>query len=234
MCIVVGAAGIAAGGAAASGIIGSKASSKAAKAQTQAADATVAEQRRQFDQTRADQQPWMQAGQNALSQLQNPMANFSASSDYQFRRDEGQRDIQQTAAARGGLGSGNALKALAEYNSNLASGEFGNWWNRQAGIAGVGQSATNAVGQFGQQTAGNIGNALMAGGDARASGVLGQANSIAGSLNSGVNNYLAFSGGGYGGMQSDSAINGYKRVPGWYGGNTPADLANGNTYGAYR
>jgi hypothetical protein len=183
------------GGALITGIAGDRAASKAAKAQTQAADATIEEQRRQFDLTRQDQAPWMEVGRNALARLENPMANFTTAPDYTFRRDEGMRGIQQTAAARGGLGSGNALKALAEYNSNLASGEFGNWWNRQAGLAGVGQSATNAVGQFGAQASGNIGNALMASGDARASGIMGGANSLASGINSGLNNYFAYRGG---------------------------------------
>ena len=44
-----------------------KAAQRAGDAQLQAARETVAEQRRQYDQTRADQAPWMQAGENALS-----------------------------------------------------------------------------------------------------------------------------------------------------------------------
>ena len=106
----------------------------------------------------------------------DPNAYFTASPDYQFRRNEGMRGIEQTNAARGVGRSGNALKALADYNSNLASGEFGNWWNRQAGLAGVGQNAVNSTAQFGAQNASNTGNALMAGGDARASGIVGGAN----------------------------------------------------------
>src|SRR5262245_41030892 len=57
-------------------------------------------------------------------------SNFYKSPDYTFRRDEGIRGIERTAAARGGAASGNALKALAEFNSNLAAGEFGNYFNR--------------------------------------------------------------------------------------------------------
>jgi hypothetical protein len=125
----------------------------------------------------------------------DPNAYFTASPDYQFRRNEGMRGIEQTNAARGVGRSGNALKALADYNSNLASGEFGNWWNRQAGLAGVGQNAVNSTAQFGAQNASNTGNALVAGGDARASGIMGQANSWSNSLNSGLNNYLLYNGG---------------------------------------
>ncbi len=185
--------------------IGSNATKKAAKKSAAAADAATAEQRRQYDLTRQDQMPWIQAGTNALTQLQNPTANFMASPDYTFRRDEGIRGIEQTAAARGGAFSGNALKALSEFNSNLASGEFGNWWNRQAGLAGVGQTATNAVGQFGANAASNIGNSLMTAGDARASGILGTANSLSGAINSGLNAYLYNRGGGFGGGSASTA-----------------------------
>lgn len=177
------------------GVVSSKASSKAAAATTQATDATIAEQRRQYDQTRTDQMPWMDAGKGALNRLQDPTANFTASPGYQFRLSEGQRGVQQSAAARGGAYSGNAMKALNDYNQGMASSEYGNWWNQQAGLAGVGQSSANAVGQFGANASSNIGNALMAGGDARASGIMGSANSLTGALNSGLNSYMLYKGG---------------------------------------
>jgi hypothetical protein len=155
------------------------------------------EQRRQFDLSRQDQQPWMEAGRNALSRLQDPNA-FAASPGFQFVRDQGTRGIERSAAARGGAFSGNALRALNEFNSGLASQEYGNWWNRQAGLAGVGQAATNNVGALGANMAGNVGNALMARGEANAAGRLGAANSIAGSLNSGLNNFMLMRGGFFG------------------------------------
>lgn len=134
------------------------------------------------------------------------LSGFFTSPDYNFRRSEGDRGILQSAAARGGLGSGNALKALSEYNSNLASGEYGNWFNRLAGIAGIGQSATQGGAYLGQQSANNIGNSLQNQGDARASGILGASNGWINSLNSGINTGLAINryqnpgyGGGYGG-----------------------------------
>lgn len=106
------------------------------------------------------------------------MSGFFTSPDYQFRRNEGTRDIQGTFAARGGAQSGNALRALAEFNSNLASGEFGNYVNYLSNIAGLGQTATNQTAAYGANAAGQAGrNALLAG-DARASGIENQANII--------------------------------------------------------
>lgn len=109
------------------------------------------------------------------------MSRFFASPDYEFRRKEGERGIAASFAAKGG--GGNALKALAQYNSNLASGEYGNYVNRLFNMAGMGQTAnTQAIGA-GQNYANNYGNLQQSIGDARASGAIGQANAITGSLN---------------------------------------------------
>ena len=146
--------------------------------QSRSANDALKEQRRQFDLTRQDQMPWLQAGQNALGRLQDPAASFQQSPAYGFVRQEGLRGIERSAAARGGAASGNALKALAQFSSGLASQEYGNWWNQQAGLAGAGQSSANALGNFGQSSANAIGQIGMAGGDARASGVAGVANAL--------------------------------------------------------
>jgi hypothetical protein len=63
------AAGVGAAGSIGSGLIGAHAASSAAQTQKQATDQAIAEQQRQFDITQANQQPWLQAGQGALSQL---------------------------------------------------------------------------------------------------------------------------------------------------------------------
>jgi hypothetical protein len=178
----------------AGGVIAANGARSAANTQSRAADAATAEQRRQYDLTRQDQQPWIQAGTGALDRLTTAStgdnSNFFASPDYEFRRTEGERGIENSAAARGGAFSGNALRALSDYNSNLASGEYGNWWNRQAGLAGIGQSAVNQVGAAGQASANNIGQLQMASGDARASGILGQSNAINGGINNALNAWM--------------------------------------------
>lgn len=153
---------------------------------------------------------------------------FMASPDYNFRRTEGMRGIEQSAAASGGAFSGNALRALNEFNSNLASGEFGNWFNRQAALAGIGQAATNATSQFGANAATNIGNNVMAAGNARASGIVGQANALTGGLSNAINAWQYFRGGYGGGMDGYGG--------GWSMGNrppwaTPPFNPNGSMYG---
>lgn len=101
---------------------------------------------------------------------------FTASPGYEFRRSEGLRGLENSAAARGGAFSGNALRALTEFNSGLASQEFGNYVNQLAGIAGVGQTATNQVSAYGQNAANMQGQNALAAGNARASGIENQGN----------------------------------------------------------
>jgi len=183
-----------AGASVVSGLLGSSSSRRAAQAQQQSDAAAIAEQRRQFDLSRQDAQPWMQAGQNALATLQDPNA-FQQSPGFNFLQQQGMQGIERSAAARGGAASGNALKALAQFNTGLAQQDYGNWWNRQAGLAGVGQNAMQNVNALGQNSANNISGLMQSSGAARASGIMGSANSIGGALNSGLNNYLLQQGG---------------------------------------
>jgi hypothetical protein len=108
---------------------------------------------------------------------------FFKSPDYQFRLREGLDAVQNSAAARGGLYSGNALRGIEEYGQGLAANEFGNWFNRQAALAGIGQTATTQAAQGAMSTGANVGNLLIGQGNARASGVIDQTNAITGTLN---------------------------------------------------
>lgn len=185
-------------------VLGAAAANRAGNIQSGATDAANAEIRREFDINQGNAAPYQAAGVKALGNLADPNASFQASPDYAFRRSEGQRDIGNSFAARGGAFSGNALKALDQYNSSLASGEFGNWWNRQAGLAGVGQTANGQIGVLGQNASNNIAGNTIAGGDARASGLLNTAGVLAGGARNGIGNYLYRTApyqpyGGYGG-----------------------------------
>ncbi len=123
-------------------------------------------------------------------------SNFFASPDYQFALKQGLDATQNSAAARGGLYSGNALRGITEYGQGMASQQLNNYANRLAGIAGVGQTAASAVGQGALQTGANIGNLLVGQGNARASGIAGQANA----LTNGVNQFAMLYGmGAFGG-----------------------------------
>lgn len=56
--------------------------------------------------------------------------NFEEDPGYQFRRQQGMEGIQNSAASRGNLGSGATLKALAQFNSGLASQEYDKAYGR--------------------------------------------------------------------------------------------------------
>jgi hypothetical protein len=164
-----------------------KATKQAAQIEAQSADKAIEEQRRQYDLTRADQQPWLQAGQTALNNLQDPNA-FTTSPGYQFRLNEGMKAGNNAFAARGGAFSGNSLKALADYNQGAATSEYGNWWNQQAGLAGVGQTSANTLANVGQNYAGAVGNLLQDSAGARASGIVAGAALKRNAINTGMQN----------------------------------------------
>jgi hypothetical protein len=78
---------------------------------------------------------------------------FEADPGYAFRQTEGQKGIERGAAARGKLLSGEQFKALSDFNSGLASQEYGKWWDRYSG----GTQFNNAASQQ------EFGNRLQAG-----------------------------------------------------------------------
>jgi len=118
---------------------------------------------------------------------------------YGFRLREGERALERMQAARGNLLSGGAIKAGQLFGQDLASQEYMNAFNRaqaQLGtrlgalgsLYGAGQAATQQVagqaGSYGE----NVGNLLMAGGAARASGYAGMGNA----LNQALGQYLNY------------------------------------------
>lgn len=86
------------------------------------------------------------------------MGAFFASPDYQFRQDEQTRSLNARNSSLGIQDSGAAQKAAMKYSGNLASGEFNNYANRLAAIAGVGQTAASQNQALGQNFAGQVGN----------------------------------------------------------------------------
>ena len=153
-----------------------KSAKGAANAQANAANAATAEQQRQFDLTRQDQQPWMQAGQSALTQMQalnaGDFTGFKNSPDYQYARDQMQQGIERGAAMRGSLYSGGTNVDLANALNGIASQNYNNFYNRLADLSGTGRSTASGLGGLGMNMATNIGNNLQDAGRARASAYL--------------------------------------------------------------
>jgi len=223
-------------------------SNKASKAQQQGVSDANSEQAREYDQTRQDQldllkqqredqAPWLDAGKNALAKLASGV-DLSTDPGYQFRLNQGTQGIQRAASAHGGLYSGATLKALARFNQDTASQEYGNSWNRLASIAGLGQTATNQIGQAGQSAYGTIANAgmnasnnigqnMMGAANARASGYVGGANAIG----NGISQYLNYNQNQnlLNSLSRGNGYNSYNRYSGGYDGYT---LPNGESLGS--
>lgn len=216
---MVAAAVIAGGASIVGGAMSASASKKAAKTQAASADKASQIQQANFEQTREDLAPYKQAGDTSLKQLMGQMGsngyfnqsyegdkfNFQADPSYKFRQQQGFDGIQSQAAAQGGLLSGATLKALNDYNSNLASQEYGNafnrWqstdnnnyerfnadqtnrYNRLSNLVGVGQNAAAQVGNAGAQTSQAIANNTMAGANSIAAGQVGSANAWSNTAN---------------------------------------------------
>lgn len=166
-----------------------KAAQSAADTAGAASDRAIDLQQRMYEEGVARQQPYYQAGTNALARMQaeygNMPAAFTGQVDlgqdpgYAFRLKEGQQALDRQAAARGGLISGGALKAATRYGQEMGSQEYGNAYNRAltkynadvnreatgynrlAAMSGTGQTAANTIGTAGQNMATNVGNAYM-------------------------------------------------------------------------
>ena len=225
-----------------SAALGAVASRSAAKTQASAADRAADVQRSQFEQTREDQAPYREAGYNALANLQRTAGNvpaafkfgdyeFKADPSYGFRLSEGQKALDRQAAARGGLISGGALKAATRFGQEMGSLEFGNaynraltsygtdvarenqLYNRQAALAGIGQTSTNLVGQAGQNYATNVGNLMTGAGAATAAGQVGMSNALTG----GLGTYLNYT-------QGNALLDALRNRRSTYGGPSNAEI----------
>jgi hypothetical protein len=187
--------------------LGAYSANKAAGAQASAANRAAELQREQFERQVELQAPFREAGVRALPELETAsrytpfgMQQFTADPGYGFRLSEGQKALDRQAAARGGLISGGALKAAQRYGQEMGSQEYTNAFNRyqterQArlnplqSLAGMAQTSVGQLGQAGQAMASNVGEAIGAGAQARASGYMGTANA----LSQGLNQYLNYS-----------------------------------------
>ena len=114
------------------------------------------------------------------------MADYQQDPGYQFRLQEGLKQLQGSAAARGGLLSGATVRGGQKYAQNLASQEYGNAYQRYmdqmqnrynmlAAQQGVGFRAGGALADLGSQYAANMSNLGIGAGNVRAQSTLNKA-----------------------------------------------------------
>ena len=201
---MVAAAGIAATVAttAGSAIASSSASGKQADATSAAAAQANATQQAQLDYAKQIQQPFLDAGTGALKQTQNllglngpdaatqAMSAFQASPGFGYQVQQGLSAVDNGAAARGMLRSGNTLRAEQTLGNNLASQDFTSYYNRLANLVGTGATAANALSGVALNTGAGMAQTDTSGANAL-SGIYGnEAGGLSSTLNNGVSNAL--------------------------------------------
>ena len=107
---------------------------------------------------------------------------FTKTPGYDFRLQTGMDALQASAAARGGLYSGAAMRDALKYGQDYGSNEYGNYLARLGARADTGMSAAQMSGQASQQAAAGVSNALGNIGNAQAAGAIGMGNAITGGM----------------------------------------------------
>lgn len=181
------AAGIGAVGAIGGGILSSKGSSNAAKAQTQSDQAAIGEQHRQFDTANQNFAPFLHAGTGALDkfgnlvglngdpQQQTAIDALRASPYYQSLYRNGLEANLQNASATGGIRGGNEVSSLANFGSDTLSQAIQQQLGNLGGLVSVGSGATSNLATLGQNNANSLSGLLMDQGAARAGAATSQA-----------------------------------------------------------
>jgi len=178
----------------------SRAAQKAGKAQAQASEAGIEEQRRQFDVAMEMLKPYREAGLTAMEGLQpfigggqqayqqqlalagllGPEAEAAAIQRVQMRPGfmeevrAGEEALLQQAAATGGLRGGNIQRALAEYRPEMLRRSIEQEYGRFGGLAGAGLGTLGDIFSAGQASAtGSAGQAQSLG--QSVAGLMGEA-----------------------------------------------------------
>ena len=205
---------------AAASLIGSAMQSDSAASasydQRVANEAALAEQRRQYDQTRADFAPYREVGARTLPMLESEIGRMPTAQEvmqdpgYQFGMDQGLRALANRQAAMGGRVSGQALKAAARFGTDYATSGYNAAYqrrqdrlNRLAALAGIGQTATGSSAQAGMNYANNASNLRAGLGDAMGASRMAQGNIWGNAGNQLAAIYLRNRQPGYGGGYTD-------------------------------
>ena len=161
------------------GVMQSRSASKAADAQSEAAERGIEEQRRQFDAVQEILRPYVTAGttaigglqpyaaagapaleqQQALLGLRGPEAQQAAiaaieqGAGFQAQVRQGEEAILQGASATGGLRGGNIQAALGQFRPQMLQSEIDRQYGRLGGMTNLGLTVTQNLAQLGQSSA---------------------------------------------------------------------------------
>ena len=194
--------GAAIGGA---GLLGGIGSIIGGQQQASGQEAAANTQWNMFNTINKQEQPFIQGGYGAETQLNemlapggyltqqfNPtMQQLEQYPGYQFALQQGEQAINNQNAPTVGALSGPALKSLMSFNQGLASQTYqnafnnfqtqqNNIFNRLSGIASLGQNAASQVGNAGAQLGTGVAQAQAAAAGSQAAGTVGAFNSLSG------------------------------------------------------
>lgn len=175
-----------------------EAGEEASDAMLTANESNIEFQKWLFDEQTALQEPWLKAGQEAITRIESTpdfsftpedFSNFLDPS-YDFRLEQGVKAMDSSASARGNLFSGAQAKQLQEYGQDMASQEYSNAFSRMqtANTNAYNQAKSTydtnlntdkAMAGVGQNSAGSIQNAGQAMGSAVGSSITEQGNILA-------------------------------------------------------
>lgn len=171
----------------------------ASEAQIGMTQASIGEQRRQFDALQELLKPFVTAGTGALTAQQDllgvngaPQAAFAIDQirqgpQFAAMQKAGENSILANASATGGLRGGNVQGALAQFSPQLLAQLIESQYAKLGGLTSMGQNAAAGVGNAGMSMAGNVGNLMTQQGAAMAGGILGQARADNQGINAIVN-----------------------------------------------
>lgn len=123
-----------------------------------------------------------QAFANANTTGGRAYGGFTKTPGYDFRLQQGQDSLEATAAARGGLYSGAAMRDALKFGQDYGSNEYGNYLARLGARADTGLNAATMSGNASQQAAAGVSNALGNIGNAQSAGAIGMGNAFTGGI----------------------------------------------------
>lgn len=172
-----------------------KAADKAAGAQSNAAQAGIAEQDKQFEAVQKLLQPYTAAGTTSLTAQQDlnglngpdaqakAIAALQASPQYTSQLAAGNNNILQNASATGNLRGGNTQGALAQFAPSLLASTINDQYGRLGSMTSLGENAAAGTGNAALATGNQISGLLQQQGAAQAGGYLAQGKAQAGYAN---------------------------------------------------
>jgi hypothetical protein len=213
------------------------AANKASQAQVGAANTAANTALSMYNTTNTNLAPYRAIGQTAATDLTNQLPTLTApitmdeatlqqTPGYQFNLTQGEKAVQNSAAARGLGSSGAALKGAATFATGLADNTYQNQfqnavtnqtnaYNRLKGLVDTGANAAAGTGQAGTAAANTAASAQIGAGNAQAAGI----NQTAAGVNNAANNIAGYA--AYKGLYGSSS-----------GSGAPLQSQTGLNYGA--